>query len=377
MALKLGTTGMDGVTEAAVKAAFDEANAQTGGRWILAEADHADYVVIDMDSLYGPMSWLRLHAAGKKVIGLTSAERTQTDHRLPRPVSGSDMAVLLTELAIDQPEPSPAGSGEAAVAGIEAPPSASTPAPAPADSLPPPQAVVPDLTEAAPDPAPALAPAPANARDPAPLPAPEPAPQPELPPEPEPARPDRPLHAWLIGEELSQPSRLQRDGAPTLWIDPVNRTWHGPATLKAVAAHFEGTWQREDFHTPDPGEWNREAEAAGPAQPLSRLHWMGGLVTGRGELLPGLDPDGQYRLRKWPQTEREYPKHFRIATAMMKGPASVSEVAEASGVAREDVCDFVNANLATGYAEFVPPPAPEPEAPPPKPSGLFGRMRGR
>ena len=104
---------------------------------------------------------------------------------------------------------------------------------------------------------------------------------------------------------------------------------------------------------------------------------MSGLSSGHGALLPGPDPDGQYRLSKWPQTEREYPKHFRIATAMMKGPATVNEVAEASGVSREEVCDFVNANLATGYAEFVPPPPPEPEAPPPKPAGLFGRMRGR
>ena len=62
----------------------------------------------------------------------------------------------------------------------------------------------------------------------------------------------------------------------------------------------------------------------------------------------------------------------------MKGPASVAEVADASGVSREEVADFVNANLATGYAEFVPPAPPEPDSPAQKPAGgLFGRMRGR
>ena len=69
-----------------------------------------------------------------------------------------------------------------------------------------------------------------------------------------------------------------------------------------------------------------------------------------------------------------------LATAMMKGPATVAEVAEASGVPLEEVADFVNANLATGYAEFVPPAAPEPDTPPQKPGGgLFGhwRLRGR
>ena len=50
--------------------------------------------------------------------------------------------------------------------------------------------------------------------------------------------------------------------------------------------------------------------------------------------------------------------------------------AAASGVPAADVADFVNANLATGYAEHVPEPEPEPGAPA-KPTGLFGRFRGR
>jgi hypothetical protein len=46
-------------------------------------------------------------------------------------------------------------------------------------------------------------------------------------------------------------------------------------------------------------------------------------------------------------------------------------------VDRGDVADFVNANLATGYAESADAPAPEPVDPAPKAGGLFGRMRGR
>ena len=41
----------------------------------------------------------------------------------------------------------------------------------------------------------------------------------------------------------------------------------------------------------------------------------------------------------------------------------------------EEVTDFVNANLATGYAEAWREPEPEPE--PQKTGGLFGRLRGR
>ena len=118
----------------------------------------------------------------------------------------------------------------------------------------------------------------------------------------------------------------------------------------------------------------REATALGAAQPLARLQWYGGLLAGQGKLLPGFDPAAQYKLTKWPQTEREFPKHFRVATAMMKGPATLDEVATASGVPLEDVIDFVNANLATGFAEVV---SDEPEPAEPQKGGLFGRLRGK
>ena len=62
----------------------------------------------------------------------------------------------------------------------------------------------------------------------------------------------------------------------------------------------------------------------------------------------------QYRLTRWARTEREFPKHFRIATAMMRGPATIAEIAEAAQVPHADVADFINANLAVGYAELVP-----------------------
>ena len=110
-------------------------------------------------------------------------------------------------------------------------------------------------------------------------------------------------------------------------------------------------------------------------QPLSRLQWYGGLLAGGGSLLPGFDPAGRYKLSKWPQTEREFPKHFRIATAMMKGPTTIDELAAASGVERAEVVDFVNANLATGFAEPWREPEPEPEAT--KSGGLLGRLRGK
>ena len=362
MALTLGTTGMDSKTEAEVQSAFKAANAETGNQWTLLDGDEADYVVVDMDSLYGPMSWLRLHAAGRKVIGLTSVDRNQTDFRLPRPISANDFTVLLSEIAVDAPVE--AAAAKAAAASAVA--AAATPEPAP-----------PKLEAA-----PALAqPIPAAEPEPEPIPEPVPAHEPEPEPVPEPiieVPADRGLARWLLAGGLDRRVRLQRGDGPVLLVDPRTRVWHGPATLKPLLGYFDGALQLEDFATPDAAAWESEAAAIGAAQPLSRLQWLGGLLSGHGALLPGLDPNGKFRLLKWPQTEREYPKHFRIATAMMKGPASVAEVAEASGVAKEDVADFVNANLATGYAESATNTPPEPETAAGKPAGgLFGRMRGR
>jgi hypothetical protein len=99
MSLTLGLTGMDPATETALKAAFLEANAQLGGRWALVSDAEAEHVVVDMDSMYGPMSWLRLHAAGRQVVGLTSAPRTQTDYRLGRPFDIAQMVALLADIA--------------------------------------------------------------------------------------------------------------------------------------------------------------------------------------------------------------------------------------------------------------------------------------
>ena len=334
MALTLGTTGMDRATEAEVLAAFKIANTETGHRWSFVEGDAAEYVIIDMDSLYGPMSWLRLHGMGRKVIALTAADREQTDYRLPQPICANNLAVLLNEIAADLTQ-------------------------APAE-MPPPREQEPTAEL---EPAPIVDPEPQTEPE---LPA---APEPEPEPEPQPAPPaTRPLRQWLAVGHLQQRVRLQCGGAPVLLIDPQAGTWHGPTTLKPLAPCFADDLLESDFAVPDDAAWEAEAAALGAAQPLPRLQWLGGLLS-------GTPADGRYLLKKWPQTEREYPKHFRIATVMMKGPAGVAEIAEASGVGSDEVADFINANLATGYAEVAAELTP-PEPPSPRTTGLFGRIRG-
>lgn len=399
MALTLGLTGMDPATEAALKAAFDEANARLHGRWQLASEAGADHIVVDMDSMYGPMSWLRLHAAGKHVIGLTSAPRTQTDFRLGRPFDTAQVERLLRDIAeqegvalADSKDPAPdsgriddttsteeatpdvahAVSGPAStIPSVEETDPVDVPGPVAASSTTPGAAASPSGLTPAPAPQDQLPKEDLGDADAVAAPAPESMPATPLPPARDPVFAD-----WLVPGALTRRVRYRRPTGPTLLIDPAAQTWHGPTPLKPIAAYFEGKVEAGDFETIDDADWASESAAAGAAQPLSRLHWLGGLVAGGGALLPGLDPEGRYVLRKWPQTEREYPKHFRIATAMMKGPATIAEIAAASDMPVGEVADFINANLATGYAEFVPEPTPEPEEPA-KPTGLFGRLRNR
>lgn len=351
MAHRLGITGMDSSTEAELRSAFERAQPHLHGQWELAPEAEADHVVVDMDSMYGPMSWIRLHAAGKRVIGLTTSARTQADHQLARRFDADALAALLGSIAGGTPVAEPAAAGPAGT-----PPSAASRAPATA-GLPPGQEPPPADEEAA-------APAGPAAAEPV---------APAAKPEPEPAPRELRFADWLAPGALGGRWRFARGGA-SVAFDADARVYHGPAALKPLAPLFEGVVSQDDFEPLDASAWT--AAATGQAQPLTRLQWYDALLAGKGGLLPGHDPEGRYRLLKWPRTEREFPRHFRIATAMMKGPATLAEVAAASGVTEAEAADFVNANLVTGYAEAVRPEPPE-AAEPPRSGGLLRRLRGR
>lgn len=385
MSLTLGLTGMDPATETTLKSAFSEANADMAGAWSLVPEGEAAYVVVDMDTLYGPMSWLRLHAADKKVIGLTTAARTQTDYRLERPITTQGLATILRDIT--------GASGQPATQSQPAVPEpAQIEAIAPSPSSP---EYFTDLAASIPS-APWQAPVAGSGSgsgsgsaskwetesqpqsetetEPESKSAPESEPTPTSPPAPAAAPIATTLLEWLASGRLKGRGRV-RSGNVTVLIDSDQRTYHGPTSLKPLAELFAQPMDPEGFEPVNEAAWDHDTASLGGAQPLSRLVWFGSLLSGNGTLATGYDPNDRFRLLKWPQTEREYPKHFRIATVMMKGPATLAEITETSGVTRQEVNDFVNANLATGFAEPYREPEPEPDTG--KPGGLFGRLRGR
>jgi hypothetical protein len=352
-------TGMGSQEEAQLSSLFQQVAGRLGGAWSLGGLNDADVLVIDVDSIYGHMTWLREHNTGRCIVALTAGERAEADHVLRQPLTGDALVALLSGLAGQVADRPAAAAAPAATP--EPAPKAAKPAPKPAPE--------PAKPAAKPDPAPV-----AKAEAAAPAPVPAPAPMPEPAPEPAPPPRDPMLADYLRAGALPGPVKLAQDGAPVLALDPKSQTYAGPAALKGFAPYCGRVIRSEDWTAITPGEFEKIKGELGGAQPFARLLWLCGLLAGHGHIADGFDPNQKFKLLKWPQIEREYPKHFRIATVMMKGPQLLTEIAEGAGVPLAEVTDFVNASLYTGMAEMeLPPPPPDPNAA--QKGGLFGRFR--
>lgn len=350
---KLCFTGMDRGEEASLKVLFVESNTRLGQPFELAPEAEADLLVVDVDSIYGHMTWLKTHGSGKTVVALSSRIVNEADHSLVRPVTEAALHALLERLATGV-DAAPAAEADA----MEMP--AAADAGEAADAEPPAVEAMADGDEeaAGPTPAPVIEQPVEMAA------APEAAPAALA--EPPEASPDElQLIDFLRAGALPGPARLDLPGVPPLLVDPARQVYAGPAQVKALIPHTTASVRAADW-TPIAAD---AVDAAGTPQPLARLVWLCALTGGRPV---DAGDTRRFKLAKWPQIEREFPKHFRIATAMMKGPATLAEIAEASGAGVAEVADFVNASLTTGFAE-VDAPAGEAEA---AKGGLLGRFKG-
>lgn len=330
-------SGFSREDEAKVLSSFDQANARLPKRWTVTNEKEAELIVIDMDTVYGHMTWLKANNAGKMTVGITNSERSETDHVLPRPVSQDNLASLLAQLSAQTASAAPIArttgqqpamtaemlnprntSQQAAVVIPEAhnPRSTGQQAAIPSET----NGVGPRTTTGTMAAMAAMGPRALKLLD------------------------------FLKPGILGGPVKIQLNDAPLLVIDPANQTYLGSNALKPYLAYGSATLTEADFIAIDDSEFHQLSKQLGGAQPLARLAWLSALVGGNGQLLPAYNPNSLFKLNKWPQTEREFPKHFRIATVMMKGPAKLTDIAEQSGAALHEVTDFVNANLISGHA---------------------------
>ena len=147
------------------------------------------------------------------------------------------------------------------------------------------------------------------------------------------------------GTFSSQRQLTGPDGAK-LTVDPRRGVYYFESTsLKPLETLLQ---QSASAWTPVPMEELEAARAANPSQPLERLRWYAGLVATPGILGRKLGRTDTYKLSRWPETEREFPRHFRIAKAMLHEPASIEEIMTASGMSHDDVVDYINASFASG-----------------------------
>lgn len=278
--------------------------------WKLHAGDDADLLIIDVDSVYGHMDWLRAHGNGKLVATLSAQPHEESSLVLRKPVTLTNLSDVL-ERAVSL---TPNRVESAAVRAAPKPHPIAKPA---AEAAPPPPAPVEPVEVHAPV---------------------------------EPPR-ERRLAEWLGNGALAAPMRLQMQDGPNLVLDPAGQRFYADTRLRALAPCCA--------HPIAPGQWHSvgadelaQVQANGNAQPLTRLVWLSHALGWNGHPAPGLDINAKYKLSRWPQIEREFPKHFRIATVMMKQAATLNEVAEQSGAALPDVIDFTNAYHAIGYVDM-------------------------
>jgi len=150
----------------------------------------------------------------------------------------------------------------------------------------------------------------------------------------------------LVQGTFSSPRKLVGPDGAELVVDPERDVYHFEATaLKPLTALLQ---QPASAWTPIYSEALNAARAANPAQPLGRLRWYAGFIATPGILGRKLNRSERYKLTRWPETEREYPKHFRLAKEMVKDYATVDEIVAASGMTYEEVVDYMNGSFADG-----------------------------
>ena len=353
-------------------------------RW--TEGADADVLLIDVDSLYGHMEWVRAQGAGRRIIGLSTRAGGDGEIILRRPFEVAGMHDALAHW-IGAIGGTRAGDADAR------PLAAATPTPAPAPAVMPaagtaataapvkPAVPTPIRANGASTAAPAITPSAVPGPVPAPIAEPSVAVATEAAAAAEsPAAPvahELPLAAYCGSENLPRASRLVLGDAPAITIDNETGVYFGPPGLKPLEPYCRELIPRDAWVAVSPMVLDG-LRAAGGGLPTSRLVWFNALHAGAGQLV-GASANARVRLAKWPQIEREFPRHFRIATVMMKGFAGVEDIAAQSGAQVAEVADFVNASLVAGHAEVEPTAQPASGPAETATGGLLGRLglRGR
>lgn len=322
---------------ARITALLDELRTRFEARWRIADYASAELLLIHTDSVYGHMDWLKAEGSSRLVAALTSTPDAYT-FAVSTPVAPADLIAMLNRVGAHLageplPTKAPANAAPAPVAAARTTETPRAGTPAPIAPMPTPATAhthVPDNTSGA------------NLLD-------------------------------LINGKTPMYGRLhlQASGLPELYIDTHDQTWHSAASLKGLMPWCTRAFSHGDVQIIGEADYTHRTTTLA-SQPLARLKWLAHLVRSDGELEAGLDAKGRYKLSRWPQSEREFPKHFRIATVMLKQACTVDEIATQGGASSADVANFINAYNAIGFIEREDNSAAPGDS---RGGGLFGRAK--
>lgn len=298
--------------------------------WKLVGAPPANLLVVDVDTVWGHMDWLRAISNGQQVVAYTNDENPRnSDLVLHKPLRTRDLATLLESITHS------AGQPEAAGTPFPAAPQTSTGTAT--DPVPP---VEPEATTDQKNAYPTMTtPEAVTASESPSVPT-------DLP------LPDMTLGECLLTETLGYAISI-KNGGVTLQLDPERGGYNGSPTLKPLKPLLAMPFKAAQTLSANALAQMRQTAAI----PLTRLLWFAALCATPGKLSPGLDAGATYHLTRWPQIEREFPRHFRIATAMMKGPGTLGDIASTANAPVTDVADFINAYSIAGHVACSDSPA--------------------
>lgn len=281
---------------------LDGQRGRFGARWKIGEHADADLLLVDAESVHGHMDWLRARASGRLVAACSAQpEAYENDLCLRKPILAGNLVSLLNRVGAEL-DKAPKAKAKVTIPSAPAEITTSEPVRTVAAQA---QATLLDLLGA-------------------------------------------PATAGGL--------RLAAEGLPTLLLDPASRTWSADAGLKVLAAWSTRQLKAGDLSRPTAAEFEAERAALPAAEPFQRLQWLAHLMRGNGRLVD-VDESARFKLARWPKSEREFPKHFRIATVMLKQSATLEEIAAQSNATSADVADFINAYHAIGYVEVEGPAA--------------------
>ena len=292
----LALTGFEDATTRQLAALLSEPGAEPR-HWHLTGEAEADVVMVDADTLGGHMTWLKLVGAGRTAVACSATpvrpEATGGTLHLCLPATADSLGAVLAHARVKLQPTTPA-----------TPPSTQPAADTPAAAGHVPSAATPKRV------------------------------------------------CDLLLDDAGAPLRIEA-GERSIVIDPQLDRWYGDSALKPLATLLQSP--AHAAMAPDPAAL--AAARAGTGQPLARLRWFAALLADPGALPLGAHAESRLRLTRWPEIEREFPRHFRIASALMRHPATVAEIAGQTGVEQADVADFARAAQVRGMLEVLPPAA--------------------